>query len=322
MHIYPPEQTARNGFHGYRYWVDAPCKLTDEARADAVLSRYPVHVFLPRNRPAAETPILLALQGMANPWYENLFILPTLLSRGIAVVFVEQPFAGERGFAPDKPGDMLEQLVRLPNPTIEIDDRLMERFMHTISRDLRIALDIARENHGLTSDKVALFGISMGALSSSFAFMHDGLGQRLLCTIGMPDLYWFARSFRGLKGRMAAFVDACIPSFAVPDNLMPYLMPYRNFIRILGVLTYGGDPAVAANPMTWIDRVGPDRRVRILAGSEDPLLNHKDAIACAERFPDGRAYIVPGMGHGGEEGGFTHHVGNFLATQLGDWSVR
>jgi len=316
--MHPHEPTVRNGFHGHRYWIDAPCELTGEARADVVLSRYPVHVFLPQDRPAAETPIVLALQGIANPWYENLFILPTLLSRGIAVVFVEQPFAGERGFAPDKPGELLEQLSRLPDPTFAIDDRFMERFMHTMSRDLRIALGIAREKHGLTSDRVALFGVSLGALSSAFAFMRDGLGQRLLCTIGMPDLYWFARSFGGLKSRIAALVDDLIPDSAVPDALMPY----RNIIRILGALTYGGEPAVAANPMTWIDRVGPDRCVRILAGSEDPLLSPKDAVACAERFPDGRAYIVPGMTHGGEEGGFTHHVGNFLATQLGDWSAR
>ena len=318
MHIYPPEQTTHHGFHGHRYWVEAPCKLTGEARADAVLSRYPVHVYLPRNRPAAETPIVLALQGIANPWHENLFILPTLLSRGIAVVFVEQPFAGERGFAHDKPGDILEQLARLPDPTIAIDDRLMERVMHTVSRDLHIALNIARERHGLTSDKVALFGVSLGALSSSFAFMRDGLGQRLLCTIGMPDLYWFAQSFGGLTSRTAAFVDAFVPGFALPKGFMPY----RNFIRMLGALTYGGAPAVAANPMTWIDRVGPDRRVRILAGGEDPLLDPDAAVACAARFPDGRAYVVPGMAHGGEDGGFTHHVGNFLATQLGDWSVR
>jgi pimeloyl-ACP methyl ester carboxylesterase len=318
MRIYPPEQTTINGFHGHRSWVDAPCKLTGEARADAVLSRFPVHVFLPRNRPAAETPIVLALQGTANPWHHSQFILPTLLSRGIAVVFVEQPFAGERGFAPDKPGEMLDQLARLPDPTFEIDDRLMERFMHIVSRDLRIALGIAREKHGLTSDKVALFGVSLGALSSSFAFMRDGIGQRLLCTIGIPDLYWFAQSFSGLTGRAAARVETLIPDFMLPDKFMPH----RNLIRMLGALTYGGAPAIAANPMTWIDRVGPDRRVRILAGSADHLLDPQHAIACAERFPDGRAYIVPGMGHGGEEGGFTHHVGNFLATQLGDWSAR
>jgi hypothetical protein len=44
----------------------------------------------------------------------------------------------------------------------------------------------------------------------------------------------------------------------------------------------------------------------------------EDAFACAARFPEGACYVVPGLGHGGDA--LAEHVGNFLATQLGDWS--
>ncbi|QIR37920.1 hypothetical protein HCG51_15190 [Tolypothrix sp. PCC 7910] len=43
--------------------------------------------------------------------------------------------------------------------------------------------------------------------------------------------------------------------------------------------------------------------------------------ACAEKFPDGACYAVPGMGHGTRQWGpgFVDHVRYFLTTQLGDW---
>jgi pimeloyl-ACP methyl ester carboxylesterase len=77
----------------------------------------------------------------------------------------------------------------------------------------------------------------------------------------------------------------------------------------------------ACNPMTYIDRVKPPRRVRFLVGDRDPLAKIADAKACATRFPDGACYVVPDMGHGTSSFGplFIDHVRYFLMTQLGDW---
>ncbi len=77
----------------------------------------------------------------------------------------------------------------------------------------------------------------------------------------------------------------------------------------------------ACNPMTYIDRVKPPRRVRFLVGDRDPLVKIVNAQACAACFPDGVCYAVPGMGHGTRHFGplFIDHVRYFLATQLGDW---
>lgn len=39
-------------------------------------------------------------------------------------------------------------------------------------------------------------------------------------------------------------------------------------------------------------------RDRFLVGDVDRLVNKADAQACANQFPDGACYVVPGMGHG------------------------
>ena len=74
----------------------------------------------------------------------------------------------------------------------------------------------------------------------------------------------------------------------------------------------------AANPMSYVDRVGPGRRARFLVGAADPVVRVEDAQAVARTFPDGECYVVPGLDHGGDR--FIDHVRYYLATQLGDWS--
>jgi hypothetical protein len=73
--------------------------------------------------------------------------------------------------------------------------------------------------------------------------------------------------------------------------------------------------------MTYLDRVGPDRRVRFMVGDKDPLVRTADTVACARRFADGASSIVPGLGHGVSVRGpsFVDHARNFIGTQLGDW---
>lgn len=77
----------------------------------------------------------------------------------------------------------------------------------------------------------------------------------------------------------------------------------------------------AYNPMTYIDRVKPPRRVRFLVGDRDLRVHVADAQKCANQFSDGECYVVPGMGHGTSRFGssFTDHVRYFLVTQLSDW---
>src|SRR5262249_18166128 len=89
------------------------------------------------------------------------------------------------------------------------------------------------------------------------------------------------------------------------------------FLAVLHELCGGGEGCKQADPMTYLGRVGPGHRARCLVGKEDPLGRPRDAAACAGRFPDGKCYVVPGLGHGG--GDFVGHARTFLGTQLGDW---
>src|SRR5207245_2917149 len=94
------------------------------------------------------------------------------------------------------------------------------------------------------------------------------------------------------------------------------------FLSVLREVGKGRPHFAGADPMTFADRVGPDRRVRFLVGQEDRQVRVADAIACSARFPDGACYVVPGLDHGGSRFGpaFVEHARYYLATQLGDWS--
>ena len=94
-----------------------------------------------------------------------------------------------------------------------------------------------------------------------------------------------------------------------------------DFLSVLEAVSKGDNLTQQANPMTYQHLVEKHRRVRFLVGEDDPLVKPAAAIACAKLFPDGEAYVVPGLGHGNRSFGpdFVEHVRHFMGTQLGDW---
>lgn len=94
-----------------------------------------------------------------------------------------------------------------------------------------------------------------------------------------------------------------------------------DFLSVLQAVSKGDNLTQQANPMTYRHLVEKHRRVRFLVGENDPLVKPAAAIACAKLFPDGEAYVVPGLGHGNRSFGpdFVEHVRHFMGTQLGDW---
>jgi hypothetical protein len=313
-----PEPLTLEGIHGLRYWVYHPFTFIGHPVVDQRLSGFPVAVFLPKGRKPEETPLVIGLQGMAVPYQWNVFILPTLLDMGIACALFDTPMAGERSLARNHLGDVLTEVVALMEYEVSVGPPLLPRIMRAVARDYGTVLRIVKENHGIGDERLALFGVSLGTLISSFAFMRDGIGQRLLGTIGHADLPRFARSyspiftpwFRALPAR------AIIRFFSLLTGAN-WLNPRVDFLVLLSELCTEGKHCRTANPMIFAEKVGKDRRVRFLVGDADPLVRKEDAIACAKRFPDGEAYVVPGMSHG--DGGFIEHVRTYLGTQLGDW---
>jgi hypothetical protein len=254
---------------------------------------------------------------MAAPYGWNSFLVPTLLDMGIACVLFDTPLAGERSLVRNHAGDIVSEILPLVVRRVRVRAELVAGALEAVSRDLRTVFRLAEERHGLGGPR-ALFGVSLGVLLTSFAFLRDGVGDRLLGAIGHADLPRFARSripvdkrwLATLPGRVIGQLGGWWYGNGVSAGLQ--------FLRVLHELARGRGAVTAANPMTYVDRAGEGRPVRFLASADDPVALPEDAAACAARFPDGKAYIVPGLAHGGD--GFVGHARTFAATQLGDWA--
>ena len=321
MPIYGPDPITFEGITGHRYWFHEPFNFTGVTDIDEQLSGFPVAVFLPPNRPAHQTPLVIGIQGMCAPYGWNAFIVPTLTQMGIAVALFDTPLAGERGLARTFSGLVQNEIAPLVDRRILLDTQLLLRIFSCVARDIHLVRDFCRDRYNLTDSRLALFGVSMGVLQSAFAFTTDGIGERLLGVIGHADLQTFAKSWGNLILTDLAASPLGFLAEALLGKFLPELKPVVPVLRMVKHLKDPDEYGRACNPMTYIDRVKPPRRVRFLVGDQDPLAKIADAKACATRFPDGACYVVPSMGHGTSSFGplFTDHVRYFLMTQLGDW---
>jgi hypothetical protein len=316
--IYGPDPITLDGRTGNRYWVEHPFVYTGNATVDERLSGYPVVVFQPPGRDPGQTPVLIGLQGMSAPYQWNAFLVPTLLDMGIACVLFDIPLAGERSLARNYRGNILSELAPLLDLEVKLGTVFVPRAVEAVAQDLAIVLRLIEEQHGLTDPRRALFGVSLGTVMAAFAFLRDGLGMRLLGTIGHADLRLFARSYSpSLTPLVCALPMRKLARLLTLLTGKKEISAGVDFLYVLNELRRNGEHTNAANPMRYLHRIGTGRRVRFLLGREDRLVRPDDALGCAKRFPDGECYVVSGMGHG--NGAFDDHVRYFVGTQLGDW---
>ncbi len=318
--IHGPEPLELAGRQGWRYWIHHPYCLFNNTDLDNVLSSFPLAIFLPDRDPAS-TPLLIGLQGMAAPYQWNAFLVPLLLDQGIACAFFDAPLAGERSLVRDVSGDILRQLTPLVERGVTPDLQLVEGMFESVARDFTLILRLLREKHGLTDDRLCLFGVSLGCLLSSFAFLRDGVGQRMLGVIGHSDLQAFARSYSPYLAPLLSSSPAWVVARALSLFVGVYPQASVEFLGLLGALASDDPIAKRINPLTYADKHLPTRPIRYLVGREDPLLRPEDAQRCAAVWPDGASYIVPGLAHGNTTFGptFEDHVRYYVATQLSDW---
>jgi hypothetical protein len=321
MPIYGPDAINFDGVSGDRYWFHEPLAYTGVADIDERLSSFPVAVFLPQNRPAQHTPLVIGLQGMSAPYGWNAFIVSTLTQMGIAVALFDTPFAGERSLVRTSTAIVENEIQPLVNRGIPFDTELLLSIFQRTASDIARVRDFCSDRYGLSDRRLALFGVSMGVLQAAYAFTADGVGERLLGTIGHADLQSFAKSWGYLI--LPDLADSSLGRFAeaIVERVSPDFKPVIKLLQLAKNLKYPDKYSQACNPMTYIERVKLPRQVRFLIGANDPIVNIRDARACAQRFPDGSCYLVPGMGHGTRQWGplFVDHVRYFLSTQLGDW---
>lgn len=321
MPIYGPDPITFEGVSGHRYWLHEPFDFTLITDIDERLSGFPVTVFLPHHRSPHQTPLVIGLQGMCAPYGWNAFIVPTLVEMGIAVALFETPFAGERSLVRTFSALIQHEIEPLLNRRIPFDTPLLLRVFNSTARDIALVRDLCRDRYDLTDSRLALFGVSMGVLQTAFAFTANGIGERLLGVIGHADLKTFAKSWGNILLPDLAASPLGLLAEGLLGRFQPNLKPMVSIMRVVKNLKDPDDFAARSNPMTYIDRVKPPRRVRFLVGDGDRLVSKADALVCATQFPDGACYVVPGLGHGQSYYGplFTDHVRYFLVTQLGDW---
>jgi pimeloyl-ACP methyl ester carboxylesterase len=313
-----PDPIHLEGREGQRYWVRDPFPFTGNAAVDEALAGFPVAVFQPPGRPPEQTPVVLALQGMAAPFQWNAFLIPALLDMGIACVLFDTPAAGERSVTRRANGDLLDELAGFVERRAPITPPLVLRLVEAVSRDCATVLRLAEERHGLRdAARRALFGVSLGALLAAHAFTRDGVGARLLGALGHADLRAFARSYSASVTPALATLSGDTVGRLAGWAAGPRSTAGLAFLGVLHALTRPASELQAADPMHFLDRVTRERRVRFLVGRDDPVVRPGDATSCARRFPDGEAYVVPGLGHGGDA--FADHARFFVCTQLGDW---
>jgi hypothetical protein len=315
--IFGPEPIILEGRSGWRYWVRHPHVFTGNRDVDERLSGFPVAMFQPQGRKPHETPVVLGLQGMAQPYVFNSFLIPPLLDMGIACVLFDAPLAGERSLIRTGQGDIVSEIVPLIARRVHIRSSLLHRIMEAVARDMQTVLGLAADRHGLTDSRRALFGVSLGSLMTSFGFLRDGTGERLLGTIGHADLPRFARSYTPSAGRWLATLPARVLAELGGWFYSQGLAAGLQFVAVLNELAHGSALLAPANPMSYAVKAGK-RRIRFLVGDIDPVVRTADARWCVERFPDGDIYVVPGLAHGGDN--FAGHARYYVQTQLSDWS--
>jgi hypothetical protein len=315
--VFGPEPTTLEGRSGWRYWVRNPFAFTGNREVDERLSGFPVALFQPQGRRPEKTPVLVGLQGLAQPYVFNSFLVPALLDMGIACILFDTPLAGERSLIRTGGGDVVDEIVPLVARRVHIRSSLVQNMMEAVARDLRAVLGLAEERHGLRDSRRALFGVSLGTLLTSFAFLRDGTGERLLGSIGHADLPRFARSYTPSMARWLATLPARVLAELGGWFYSQGLAAGLQFLAVLNELAHGGAALAIANPMSYAVKAG-ERRVRFLVGDVDPVVRTTDVRWCVERFPDGACYVVPGLAHGGDN--FAGHARYYVQTQLGDWA--
>ncbi|TAE56830.1 MAG: alpha/beta hydrolase [Nostocales cyanobacterium] len=318
--IHGADQINYEGINGDRYWFYEPYNYTGIADIDDRLSGFPVAVFLPSHRKPQDTPLIIGLQGMCAPYQWNHFIIPTLTQMGIAVALFDTPFGGERSLVRTFTASVENEIKPLIERGINFDTQLLAKVFEKTALDIKNVHNFCCEKYHL-SERLGLFGVSMGVLFSGYAFTAYGVGDRLLGTIGHADLPSFANSWgRGILTDLAASPLGNLAELIL-EKMQPQLKPMVQMLRLANNLKYPDKYAQIFNPMSYIEKVELPRKARFLVGAEDPLVDIKNAQSCAKCFPDGECYIVPGLGHGNSKFGlkFTDHVRYFLGTQLGDW---
>ena len=233
MTVYEPDSITFEGVNGQRYWFYKPFTFTNVAEIDERLSSFPVAVFLPFNRDPSCTPLVIGLQGMCAPYGWNAFIVPTLTQMGIAVALFDTPLAGERSLVRSFTAQVEKEVKPLLDRNVPFNSEFLLRTFQCVARDISLVQNFCRDRYGLTDNRLALFGVSMGVLQAAFAFTAYDLEERLLGTLGHGNLQRFAGSWgQSFLPDLAASWAGTLAE-TILERFQPDLAPLVSIMRLL-----------------------------------------------------------------------------------------
>lgn len=218
------------------------------------------HLLVPRKHDGKTPPCVLVLPVMAAPniWIEAWFIR-ALLRHGYAVLWLEMPYQFHR-----RPSTLIPSgavfLARTPR-------RLAFNFRQS-ALDARRAISWLKSSGHVNPDRIAIFGISLGAIvGASVLSVDDGLcgGIFLLGGADMPELV-MKSSMTGDFVRKAGFKEEGL----------------RREWRDLDPLGY--------------KEKNRGKRVTLLNVRSDTIIPKKNALKLQEAFPDSKQIWLP-FGH-------------------------
>ncbi|HEX9952933.1 MAG TPA: hypothetical protein VGB53_14270 [Rubricoccaceae bacterium] len=312
------------GQAGTRYRLRRDAPYTGHADLDAAFSTFEAVVLEPSSRGPGSTPeqtaaapVVTMLNGITVGLDRSLPVAVALAREGIGTVLLDTPFGGVRRPGPAtgdrNPSAALAEIARR---SVALDVPFAGRLFDGIALDLPAALALAAERHGLeqaarpyvegerSGGRVALVGVSFGALLSALAFGRDGLGQRLIGAIGHPGLPAMATGFAMSLAKAAGIPPAVVAGGAAlgpiaeaaarragGDAAVGAFRLARLFLRL-------GKGAPGVDPLAFAGRVSADRPVAFLAGEADPVAPPDAVRASAAAYATHTVETVPRLGHG------------------------
>ena len=218
------------------------------------------HLLVPRSAAGHKAPALLVLPVMAAPnvWIETRFT-ERFVRDGLVVMWVEMPTQFHRRPHPSMPSGQVF-LARTPR-------RLAANFRQSVL-DARRALGVLAARPETDPDRIAVFGISLGALVGSVVYSIDPRPRFAVFLLGGADFPSLVRN-GSLSGPFARKMGIDIPELkAAWGGLDPLEYKERN----------AGKPALLINVRS------------------DTVIPRANALRLAEAFPAARQVWLP-LGH-------------------------
>lgn len=218
------------------------------------------HLLVPNSAAGRKLPAVLILPVMAAPnvWIETRFA-HRFLRDGLAVMWLEMPTQFHRRPDPSEPSGQVF-LARTPK-------RLAANFRQSVL-DARRALGVLAARPEADPDRLALFGISLGAIVGSLTYSLDARPRYAVFLLGGADL----------------------PALLVHSSMT------GRFARKMGIKPEELRKAWnGLDPLVYRER-NKEKPVLLVNARSDSVIPRENADKLAEAFPAARRFWVP-FGH-------------------------